>query len=68
LPLQTPEQQARMKDDLRVNKVREPVIVTRDGRVVHGAWRVIHAAELGLKTVPVIVVPNIPDDELAARQ
>lgn len=42
------------------------ILITGDGRIVAGHGRVTAAAQLGMKTVPTVVLDNLTDAELRA--
>jgi len=57
---------AKLKDDIKANGIRVPLIVTKDMEIIAGKTRLKIAKALKLKVVPVTIV-GFPDEEAVAR-
>lgn len=62
----SPDQIARLAVSIRQFGFVNPVIIRPDGRLLAGHGRTYAALQVGLRTVPAIMVPHLSDDEARA--
>ena len=62
----SPDQIARLAVSIRQFGFVNPVIIRPDGRLLAGHGRTYAALQVGLRTVPAIMVPHFSDDEARA--
>ena len=62
----SPEQVAQIAASIREFKFTNPVLIDKDGGIIAGHGRVIAARQLGMQTVPVLVLDHLTETQKRA--